>query len=129
MLTPERRGRERDRRGCGGNKKTFHTRLSELFVSGLAFGIELRGAIPGITSENRKKRADGSVRRLRPQQLVAIGKEGKLGKDRNKERTTVTEKNDYSILILYGEKYPLHKCICIHIYVLGIMSQVYMYSH
>lgn len=68
------------------NKKTFRTPLSELLVSKLAFDIEPRGAIPGITSENRKKRADEDVWRLRPEQLVAIGEEGKLGKELGKDR-------------------------------------------
>lgn len=75
--------------------KTFGTPPSELSVSKLAFDIEPRGAIPGIASENRKRQADGDVRRLRPGQLVAIGEEGKLGKelgkDRSMERTIAME--------------------------------------
>lgn len=47
-------------------KKAFRTPLSELLVSELAFDIEPRGAIPGITSENKSGRG-------RSEQLVATG--------------------------------------------------------
>lgn len=89
------------RKNKKNKKKAFRTPLSELLVSELAFDIEPRGAIPGITSENKSGRG-------RSEQLVAIGEEGKLGKelgkDRNMERTAVTEKNKLTPFdIIWGE--------------------------
>lgn len=94
VLTPEEKKQKKQ-------KKAFRTPLSELLVSELAFDIEPRGAIPGITSENKSGRG-------RSEQLVAIGEEGKLGKelgkDRNMERTAVTEKDKLTPFdIIWGE--------------------------
>lgn len=68
MLTPEEKKQKKQ------PKKAFRIPLSELLVSELAFDIEPRGAIPGITSENKSGRG-------RSEQLAAIGEEGKVGKE------------------------------------------------
>lgn len=60
-LPPEEKKRKKNEK-----KKGFRTPLSELLVSELAFDIEPRGAIPGVTSENKSGRG-------RSEQLVAIG--------------------------------------------------------